>query len=106
MIILIVTATYNSYKGNTDAKIFMAGFAVLQVFLSLKCLYFYFILITIDFHFFNGVYLFLYFPDNYSSEKITSLHNKQFFIQRLEKKNAQLDLMNEVKVQRQTGRIK
>ena len=26
MIILIATATYNSYKGNTDAKIFMAGF--------------------------------------------------------------------------------
>jgi signal transduction histidine kinase len=103
MIILIATATYNSYKGNTDAKIFMAGFCGFAGILITEMFIFLFYSNNYRFSLFQwGILIFIFSQIIILARKITSLHNKTIlYSKRLEKKNAQLDLMwNEVKKSR------
>ena len=103
MIILIATATYNSYKGNTDAKIFMAGFCGFAGILITEMFIFLFYSNNYRFSLFQwGILIFIFSHIIILARKITSLHNKTIlYSKRLEKKNAQLDLMwNEVKKSR------
>ncbi|HHX18512.1 MAG TPA: GHKL domain-containing protein [Clostridium sp.] len=103
MVILISTATYSSYKGNTDAKIFMAGFCGFASILITEMLVFLFYSNNYRFSFFKwGILIFIFSQIIILGRKITSFHNKTIlYSKRLEKKNVQLDLMwNEVKKSR------
>lgn len=103
MIILVATAIYNSYKGNTDAKIFMAGLFGFAGILIAEMFVFLFYSNNYRFLLFQwGILIFIFSQIIILARKITSLHNKTIlYSKRLEKKNAQLDLMwNEVKKSR------
>lgn len=103
MIILVATATYNSFKGNTDAKIFMAGICGFAGILIAEMFVFLFYSNNYRFSLFQwGILVFIFSQIIILARKITSLYNKTIlYSKRLEKKNAQLDLMwNEVKKSR------
>ncbi|MDQ2084846.1 ATP-binding protein [Herbivorax sp. ANBcel31] len=101
--ILLISASYNSYKGNTDAKIFMLGFCIFALILITEMFVFLFYSNNYRFSVFKwGILAFILSHIIILGRKITSFHNKTIlYSKELEQKNTQLDLMwNEVKESR------
>ena len=91
MIILIASAIYNSFKGNTDAKIFIAGLCGFAIVLIIEMLTFLFYSTSYRFSLFQwGIFIFIFAQILILARKITSFHNKTIlYSKRLEKKNIQ-----------------
>ncbi|TYQ16548.1 UNVERIFIED_CONTAM: Signal transduction histidine kinase, nitrogen specific [Acetivibrio alkalicellulosi] len=101
--ILIVTALYNSYKGNVDAKIFVIGFSIFAGILISEMLIFFISSDKYNFFAFKwGIIVFILSQIIILGRKITSYHNKTIaYSKELEKKNLDLDIMwKEVKKSR------
>lgn len=102
-IMLVTAAVYYSFKGNLNAKIFMAGFSIFAIILVTEMMIFLFYSNNYKFFAFKwGIIIFLMSQIIILGRKIALYHNQVIaYSKELESKNKELDVMwNEVKSSR------